>query len=84
MDQEFIKLLKKDKIIKSEFHGNRAFYNIIKGVALEDYRLSSISDEKQIVPIINNCIERNLGVISYDIDIDFNLKYEEIKLNENT
>ena len=84
MDQEFIKLLKKDKIIKSEFHGNRDFYNIIKGVAIEGSRLSSISDEKQIVPIINNCIERNLGVISYDIDIDFNLKYEEIKLNENT
>ena len=84
IEQEFIKLLKKDKIIKSEFHGNRDFYNIIKGVAIEVSRLSSISDEKQIVRIINDFIERNFGGISYDIDIDFNLEYEDIKLQMKT
>ena len=78
-DPDFIKLLKKDKIIKSEFHGNRDFYNIIKGVAIEGSRLSSISDEKQIVPIINNFIERNFGGINYDIDIDFKSQFEDIK-----
>ena len=83
-DQEFIKILKKDKTIKSEFHGNRDFYNIIKGVAIEGSRLSSISDEKQIVPIINNFIERNFGGISYDIDIDFNLVFDDIKLKMET
>ena len=78
--QEYIKLFKRDRIIKSEFHGNRDFYNIIKGVAIEGSRLNNISDEKQIVPIINNFIERNFGGISYDIDIDFNLEFEDIKI----
>ena len=83
-EQEFIKLFKRDRKIKSEFHGNRDFYNIIKGVAIEGSRLNSISDEKQIVPIINTFIERNFGGISYDIDIDFNLEYEDIKLEMKT
>ena len=78
--QEYIKLFKRDRIIKSEFHGNRDFYYIIKGVAIEGSRLNNISDEKQIVPIINNFIERNFGGISYDIDIDFNLEFEDIKI----
>ena len=78
-EQEYIKLLKRDKTIKTEFHGNRDFYNIIKGVAIEGSRLNNISDEKQIVPIINNFIERNFGGIRYDIDIDFNLEFEDIK-----
>ena len=53
-DKEYIKLFKRDKIIKSEFHGNRDFYSLIKGVAIEGSRLSNILDENQIVPIINN------------------------------
>ena len=32
------------------------------------------------MPIINNFIERNFGGISYDIDIDFNLEFEDIKI----
>jgi len=79
-EQEFIKLLKKDKIIKSEFHGNRDFYNLIKGVAIEGSKLNNISDEKQI-SIINNFIERNFGGINYDINIDFNLEFDDIKLD---
>ena len=78
-DQEYIKLIKNDKIIKTEFHGNRDFYNIIKGVAIEGNKLSSISEQTQIVPIINNFIERNFGGISYDIDIDFGLEFEDTK-----
>ena len=78
-DQEYIKLFKIDKIIKTEFHGNRDFYNIIKGVAIEGNKLSSISDQTQIVPIINKFIERNFGGICYDIDIDFELEFEDTK-----
>ena len=78
-EQEFIKLFKRDKKIKSEFHGNRDFYNIIKGVAIEGSRLNNISDEKQIVPIINALIERNFGGISYNIDINFDLIPDDIK-----
>ena len=78
-EKDFINLLKREKRIKSEFHGNRDFYNIIKGVAKEGSKLNNIVDEVQIVPIINNYIERNFGGISYEIDIDFNLEYEDIK-----
>jgi len=31
------------------------------------------------VPIINNSIERNFGGISYEIDIDFDSVFEDIK-----
>ena len=78
LDKEFIKLLKRDKKIKTEFHGNRDFYGLIKGVAKEGSKLNNIADEKQIVPIINDKIERNFGGIIYDIDIDFNLEFKEI------
>ena len=78
-EKDFINLLKREKRIKSEFHGNGDFYNIIKGVAKEGSKLNNIVDEVQIVPIINNYIEKNFGGISYEIDIDFNLVYEYIK-----
>ena len=78
-DQEYIELLKKDKAIKSEFHGNRDFYSLIKGVAIEGSRLNNFFDERQIVPIINKYIERNFGGISYYIDINFDLEFDDIK-----
>ena len=73
------KLLKKEEKIKSEFHGNRDFYNIIKGVAIEGSKLNNISDENQIIPIIENYIERNFGGISYELDINFELEANDIK-----
>ena len=82
-DDEFIKLLKKDRKIKTEFHGNRDFYSLIKGVAIEVSKLSNKSDEDVIVPKINEFIERNFGGITYDIDIDFNLIFDDIKGDMN-
>ena len=79
VDPEFLYLFKRDKKIKTEFHGNRDFYNIIKGVAIEGSKLSNISDQSLIVPIINNFIERNFGGISYNINIDFTYEFEDIK-----
>lgn len=40
-DEKFIKLLKKDRKIKTEFHGNRDFYSLIKGVAIVVSQLSN-------------------------------------------
>ena len=77
--QDFKKLLKEEETIKTEFHGNRDFYNIIKCVAIEGAKLNNISDERQIIPIIENYIERNFGGISYEIDIDFSLETKDIK-----
>jgi len=73
------KLIKKEEKIKSEFHGNRDSFNLIKDVAIEGSKLDDISDETQIIPIIENYIERNFGGISYEIDIDFNLEPNDIK-----
>ena len=80
-DERFIKLLKKDRKIKTEFHGNRDFYSLIRGVAIELSQLSKESGENEIKPIINHFIERNFGGITYDIDIDFDLEFEDIKEN---
>ena len=78
-EREFIKILKREKKIKTEFHGNSDFYNLIKGIAIEVSRLNNIFDEKKIVSIINNNIERNFGGIIYEIDIAFNLILNDIK-----
>ena len=40
-DEKFIKSLKKDRKIKTEFHGNRDFYSLIKGVAIVVSQLSN-------------------------------------------
>ena len=77
--KEFKKMIKSEKKIKAEFHGNRDFYNIIKGIAKEGANLNNILDEAQIVPIIENYIERNFGGINYEIDIDFSLQCNDIK-----
>ena len=77
--KEYKLLLKDEQKIKTEFHGNRDFYNIIKGVAIEGAKLNNISEETQILPIIENYIERNFGGISYEIDIDFNLQADDIR-----
>ena len=78
LEPEFMNDLKKEKNIKSEFHGNRDFYNLIKGVAKEGSKLTDISDSGKIVPIINKYIERNFGGISYEIDIDFTFLLDNI------
>ena len=77
--KEFKKMIKSEKKIKAEFHGNLDFYNIIKGIAKEGANLNNILDEAQIVPIIENYIERNFGGINYEIDIDFSLQCNDIK-----
>jgi len=76
---EFKNLFNSERKIKNEFHGNRDFYNIIKGVALEGSQLNNIADESQIVPLIEKYIERNFGGISNEIDIDFNIQPDDIK-----
>ena len=76
---EFKNLFNSERKIKKEFHGNRDFYNIIKCVAIEGSKLNNISDETQIVPIIEHYIERNFGGISNEIDIDFKNQCDDIK-----
>ena len=78
-NQKYKYLLNTNKNINIDFHGNRDFYNLIKGVAMEGSRLNNISEENHIVPIIENYIERNFGGITYKIDIDFEIQCEDIR-----
>jgi len=77
--KDFTDLLKKENKIRKDFHGNRDFYNLIKGIAIE--LKSGESTEKEKVSIIIKYIERNFGGIEYEIDIDFNLVLEDTKKN---
>ena len=79
-EKKFKELMKKETKIRKDFHGNRDFYNLIKGIA-SDIGIDSNDNEK--VRKIIKYIERNFGGIDYEIDIDFNstldYKKEEIK-----
>ena len=79
IQKEYKNLFNSEKKIKKEFHGNRDYYSIIKGVAIEGSKLNNISDETQIVKIIEKYIERNFGGISIEIDIDFKNQPSDIK-----
>ena len=77
----FKDLFKKENKIRRDFHGNRDFYNLIKGIAIEFAKLGNESDENDKLKIIEKYIERNLGGIDYEIDIDYNLKLDDIREN---
>ena len=76
----FRDLIKKEKKIRKDFHGNRDFYHLIKGIANELRRSTESIDEEK-VKIIVKYIERNFGGIDYEIDIDFSLTLEDIDTN---
>ena len=79
--KEFKYLYKKDNRIRKDFHGVRDFYNLIKGIAIEFGRLGNYSNNKDKIQIIEKYIERNFGGIDYKIDIDLNLKLNDIRNN---
>ena len=78
---EFKIILKKEKKIKTEFFGNRDFYNIIKSVAFEVSKLKDPNEDK-IKDITENFIERNFGGIKYEFDLSFKFKLD-VKNIEN-
>ena len=79
--KEFKDLYKKENKIRKDFHGNRDFYNLIKGIAIEFGRLGSDHNDDDKLSIIEKYIERNFGGIDYEIDIDLNLKLDDIRTN---
>ena len=72
-DKKFKDLLKKENEIRKDFHENRDFYYIIKGIA---YELENLEEDQKKVAIIIKYIERNFGGIEYEIDIDLDLNLE--------
>ena len=69
-EKEFKIILSKEKKIKVDFHGNRDFFNLIKGVARELSETNEIEDSKSVVNLIEKYIERNFGGMEIEIDID--------------
>ena len=76
--KEFQDFLKKENKIRKDFHGNRDFYYLIKGIA---YALGGLGDsnDNDKVPIILKYIERNFGGVEYEIDINFKLDLPDMR-----
>ena len=74
--------MKKENKIKKDFHGNRDFYNLIKGVANSLRNLGELQDSDK-VEIIAKYIERNFGGIEYEIYIDFDDIPDDISKKSN-
>ena len=65
-DENFKKLYKKESTIDVDFHGNRDFYYLIKGIARD---LNNVANTKNLVTmIIEKYIERNFGGIEFEIE----------------
>ena len=79
-ETEFKALLIKEKKIKVDFHGNRDFFYLIKGIAREINETNETEDIKYKVELIEKYIERNFG--GMDIDIEIDISEVEKNINE--
>ncbi len=71
--------MKKENKIAIDFHGNRDFYSLIRGIAIELKFRDFTETNKEKIIIINKYIERNFVGIEYEFDIDLDLAFEDIK-----
>ena len=75
-NEEFQKIYNKENKINCDFHGNRDFYYLIKGVANEINNNDNIGkDGEKVTEIIENYIERNFGGMDIDVDIDTDMVF---------
>ena len=74
---EFKKVLENIKPIEADFHGIENFFNLIKGIAKDMKGLNY--DEEEVTQIVKKHIEENFGGFDYEIDIDLNLKFDDIR-----
>jgi len=72
-NDEFKKLLENDRIINIDFHGNRDFYYLVKGIANE-----MNENNGDLKKIIKKYIERNFGGLEYIINFETNLESMEL------
>ena len=71
-EKEFQEILMNEKKINIDFHGNRDFFYLIKGVAKKLSETNEIDDAKSVVEAIEKYIERNFGGMDIEIDINEN------------
>jgi len=78
-DSDFKRLYKKSKRLNIEFHGNRDFYYLIKGIAND---LKSNADNQNIEfkkEVIEKYITRNFSGLEIEIDIDLSIEFDDTK-----
>ena len=74
-----IKKSKNFKLIDIYFHGYRDLFNLIKGISKELSNPDNMYiNEQDKLYVIENYIERNLGGIDYEFDIDLSLTFDDI------
>ena len=71
-ENEFKEMLLNENKIKIDFHGNRDFFYLIKGVARELNETNEIENGKSVANVIEKYIERNFGGMEIELDIDEN------------
>ena len=80
-NDKFIKLLKKDNF-NVDFHGNRDFFYLIKGIA-NDFFISNNNINPELKKnILEKYICRNFGGLEIDIDVDLNLEFEDANISK--
>jgi len=78
-DSDFKKLYKQSKRLNIEFHGNRDFYYLIKGIAND---LKSNVDNQNIElkkEVIEKYITRNFSGLEIELDIDLSIELDDTK-----
>ena len=74
-----IKLSKKIKLIKTDFHGYRDLLSLIEGISKEFAKIYNMSQKEEVIMnIVDEYIERNFGGIDYEFDIDLELTFDDI------
>ena len=74
---EYIKLFKTDKTIDIDFHGNRDFYYIIKGIA-NDLN----ENNENIIETTEKYIERNFGGLDIEFDFENDFEFTDFEYKE--
>ena len=78
-EEDYKKLYKQDKKLNIDFHGNRDFYYLIKGIA-NDFNGLSNNDKDELEnknEIVKKYIYRNFGGLEIEIDVDTAIEFEE-------
>ena len=78
---DFRNVLENTKTIEADFHRVDNFFDLIKGIVKDMEGLNY--DEEEIAQIVKKHIEINFGGLDYEIDIDLNLKFDDIRREIN-
>ena len=76
---EYKKIYRKCKKLNIDFHGNRDFFYLIKGIANDFKSFENNITVELKKEIIEKYITRNFGGLEIEIDIDLSLEFDETK-----